>query len=72
MYHGGGQATSSQTGGIAFYNYKKAYEKVHHEWMIRVYEWIEIPKSVIKLIKELMKKWKMQLEISSDGKKMTS
>ena len=31
---------------------------VHHYWMIRVYEWIRIPRSVNKLIKELMKKWK--------------
>ena len=41
---------------VAFYNYKKAYDKVRHYWMIRVYEWIRIPKSVIKLIKELMRK----------------
>ena len=27
--------------------------------MIRVHEWIEIPRSVIKLIKELLRKWKM-------------
>ena len=41
---------------VAFYNYKKAYDKVRHYWMIRVYEWIRIPKNVIKLIKELMRK----------------
>jgi len=32
--------------------------KVHHDWMTRVYEWIGIPRSVIKLIDELMSKWK--------------
>ena len=26
----------------AFYDYKKAYDKVHHDWMIRVYEWMKI------------------------------
>ena len=29
---------------VAFYDYKKAYDKVHHDWMIRVYEWIGIPR----------------------------
>ena len=23
---------------VAFYNYKKAYDKVHHDWMLRVYK----------------------------------
>ena len=41
---------------VAFYDYKKACDKVHHDWMIRVYEWIGIPRSVTKLIKELMRK----------------
>ena len=45
---------------------------VHHDWMIRVYEWIGIPRSVIKLIKELMKKWKTRLEIWNYGAKMIS
>ncbi len=56
----------------AFYDYKKAYDKVHHDWMIRVYEWIGIPQKVIKLIEELMGKWKTRLEIWNGGKKMTS
>ena len=41
---------------VAFYDYKKACDKVHHDWMIRVYEWIGIPRSVTKLIKELLRK----------------
>ena len=57
---------------VAFYIYKMAYDKVHHGWMIRVYEWIGIPRSVIKLIKELMRKWKTRLEIWNYGAKMTS
>ena len=32
---------------VAFYNYKKAFDKVYHGWMIRVYEWIGIPRRVI-------------------------
>ena len=42
---------------VAFYDYKKAYDKVHHNWMIRVYDWIGIPKQVIQLIEQLMNKW---------------
>ena len=29
---------------VAFYDYKKAYDKVHHDWMLRVYQWIGIPR----------------------------
>ena len=57
---------------VAFYGYKKAYGKVHHDLMIRVHEWIGIRRSAIKLIKELMRKWKTRLEIWRDGEKMTS
>ena len=56
----------------ALYNYKKAYNKVYHDWMIRVYEWIRMRRSVIKLIKELMRKWKTRLEIWSNDEKRTS
>ena len=56
----------------AFYDYKKAYDKIHHDWMTRVYEWISIPRNVIQLIDKLMCKWKTRLEIWNGGKKMTS
>ena len=52
--------------------YKKAYDKVHHDWMLRVYKWIGIPDEVIKLILNLMELWKTTLEIWSKGEKMTS
>ena len=57
---------------VALYDYKKAYDKVHHDWMIRVYDWIGIPRNVIRLIVDLMSKWKMRLEIWNGSKKMTS
>ena len=57
---------------VVFHDYKKAYYKVHDDWMIRMYEWIRILRSAIKLIKELMRKWKMRLEIWSNDEKMTS
>ena len=57
---------------VAFYDYKKAYDKVHHDWMLRIYHWIGIPKEVITLISQLMVKWKTRLEIWSRGEKLTS
>ena len=32
---------------VAFYDYKTAYYKVHHDGMLRVYQWIGIPADVI-------------------------
>ena len=58
--------------GVAYYDYKKAYDKVHHDWMLRVHNWIGIPGHVIRLLSELMGKWKTRLEIWSDGKKKVS
>ena len=57
---------------VAFYDHKKAYDKVHHDWMIRVYDWIGIPRNVIRLIADLMSKWKTRLEIWNGSEKMTS
>ena len=57
---------------VAFYDYKKAYDKVHHDWMLRVYKWIGIPDEVIELISNLMELWKTRLEIWSKGEKTTS
>ena len=57
---------------VAFYDYKKVYDKVHHDWMLRVYKWIGIPDEVIELISNLMELWKPRLEIWSKGEKMTS
>ena len=57
---------------VAFYDYKKAYDKVHHDWILRVHHWIGVPKEVITLISQLMEKWKTRLEIWSRGEKSTS
>ena len=52
---------------VAFYDYTKAYDRVHHDWMLRVYRWIGIPENVIRIISQLMKNWKTRLEVY-DGK----
>ena len=57
---------------IAFYNYKKTYDKVHNDWILRMYRRVGIPDEVIKLISNLMELWKTRLEIWSKGEKMTS
>ena len=57
---------------VAFYDYKKAYDKVHHDWMLRVYQWIVIPREVVQLILVLMEKRKTRLEIWNNGEKMIS
>ena len=27
---------------VAFYDHKKAYDKVHHDWILRVHHWITL------------------------------
>ena len=55
---------------VAYYDYRKTYDMVHHDWMLRVYEWI--PKSVCKVIEQLMMRWKTRLEVFDRGKKIVS
>ena len=57
---------------VAFCDYKKAYDKVHHDWMLRVCKWIGIPDEVIELISNLMEFWKTRLEIWKKGEKKKS
>ena len=48
---------------VAFYHYKKAYDKVHHDWILRVYPWMGLPVNVIRLLRQVMRYWKTRLEI---------
>ena len=57
---------------VAFYDYKKAYNKVRHDWMLRVYQWIGIPREIVQMILVLIEKWKTTLEIWNNGEKMIS
>ena len=57
---------------FGFYDYKKAYDKVYQDWMLRAYKWIGIPDEVIELISNLMELWKDRLEIWCKEEKMTS
>ena len=57
---------------VAFYDYKKAYDKVYHDWMLGVYSWMGLPANVISLLRQLMRYWKTRLEIWNEGKKKVS
>ena len=54
---------------VAFYDYIKAYDKEHHDWMLRVYTWIGIPRNAIALLSQLTRKWKTKIEIWKDSEK---
>ena len=57
---------------VAFYDYRKAYDMVHHDWMIRVYEWMGVPSKVCNILDGLMRLWKTKLEVYVDGQKQVS
>ena len=48
---------------VSYYDYRKECNNVHHDWMFRVYDWIGMPKDVVLLLCELMKRWKTKLEV---------
>ena len=56
----------------AFYDYQKAYDMVRQDWMTRVYKWMRVPEKVVNFIVELMERWKTRLEVTEDGKVLTS
>ena len=62
--------TYHQSLDVEFYGYMKAYDKVHHDWMLRGYKWIGIPGNVITLLSSLMRNRKTRLEIWKDGEKI--
>ena len=57
---------------IAFHDYKTAYNKVLYDWMLRVYSWMGLPVNVISLLRQLMRYWKIQLEIWNEEEKKVS
>ena len=41
---------------VAYYDYRKAYDIVHHDWMMQVLYWIGIPEDVRLVLQALMNK----------------
>ena len=57
---------------VAFYDYRKAYDMVRHDWMLRVYRWMGVPEKVLNVLSQLMEGWKTRLEVTCKGKVKTS
>ena len=55
---------------VAYYDYKKAYDFVQHDWFLIILNWICIPEGTIEIIKEIIKRWRTKL-IVFDNQKMT-
>ena len=53
---------------LCYYDYKKAYDMVPHEWMDMVFEWMRFHPKVLRLIQWLRHGWKTRLEVYRDGK----
>ena len=57
---------------VAFCDYRKAYGKVHHDWMVMVYDWMGVPKPLINVLRKLMSSWKTRLELNAGNHKVQS
>ena len=57
---------------VAYYDYQKTYNMIHHDCMLRVYEWMGIERKVWNVIEEVMKKWKPRLEVRNRNKLLRS
>ena len=57
---------------VAFYDHKKAYDKVHHNWMLRVYSWMGLQANVMSLVRQFMRYQKTPLEIWNVEEKKVS
>ena len=54
---------------VAYYDYQKAYDMVHHDWILRVLDWMKVPVKIRMVIKNIMSRWKTRLEVRKDGDK---
>ena len=52
---------------VAYYDYQKAYDMVHHNWMLKVYECMGTEEKIRNVI-EVMKKQKTHLEVRNGNK----
>ena len=57
---------------VVCYDYRKAYDIVHHDCSLRLYEWMGIVEKVRKVIEELMKRWRIHLEVKAGNTMMKS
>ena len=45
--------------------FRKAYDMMHHSWMIKSLELVGAPKNIVNLLKETMENWKTNLICSN-------
>lgn len=41
---------------VEYYDYQKAYNKVHHAWMVKVYNWVGYPGNAVETVTKIMDK----------------
>ena len=57
---------------IAYYDYKKAYDFVNHDWINIVFDWMRIDGAVRKVISRMMDGWKTRLNVMHNGESKKS
>jgi hypothetical protein len=57
---------------VAYYDYQKAYDKVHHDWVLRVFEWIGVPATIRAIVEHMMSHWRTRLEVRVGAQKTVS
>ena len=57
-----------RSAALCFYDYRKAYDMVPHEWMDMVFKWMKFHPKVLKLMERLRGGWKTRLEVYNNGK----
>jgi hypothetical protein len=48
---------------IAYIDYRKAFDSVPHNWLVRVLEIYKIEPLIINSLQQLMKKWTITLQV---------
>ena len=50
---------------MMWFNYKKAFDSVSHDWILKALELAQIPLKITNMIKVLMNTWATKLYLSS-------
>ena len=56
----------------ALIDYKKAFDSVYHEWILRSLELFKVSPRVVTFLKHNMKNWKIQLTITDESGTLVS
>ena len=57
---------------VSYYDYKKAYDRVYHDWMLIVFKWMKVDIKVYNVIKRLLELWQTKLYIRDERGKMAT